>query len=206
VWQPPPSLPPLSATVLLAAGAAVLLAVLVGLALLRWHRTARWHATIIAALVVATAPVFALFLNALWKAPAEEWRAVTTKPIVSGVTMLIVLAGLAVASKMLGGVYRTTYKDALRAAGGALLMLVAAVASFVLVYCGGFILLGLVAWPGLLLRFSIWPDGYEEIDAFVIMLAVTPMVWFVIFLDFQRSLQHRSAPVNCKPLDAKETS
>ena len=174
----------------------MLLCSLVGVVLLRWRRTMRWHATIIAVLVISIAPVFALILNALWKAPAEEWRAVTTKPIVSGVAMLIVLLVLAIASKLCGGVYRTTWKEALRAAGGALLMLVIVAASFVFTYCGGFILLGLVAWPGLLLRFAIWPEGYEEYDAFVIMLSVTLVVWFVIFLDFQRSLQHRRrAPI-----------
>lgn len=183
--SPPPTLPPLAATVLLAFGAAVLLSVLAGIALLRWRRTVRWHGTIIAVLVVATAGVFALLLNALWKAPAEEWRWVTTEPIVSGVAMGIVLLVLALASKRLGGLYQTTWKEALRAAGGALLMLVLTAASIVFFVLGGFILVFLVGWPGLLIRFAIWPDGYEEIDAFVIMCSVNLAVWFVIFLDFQ---------------------
>lgn len=176
---------------LLAFGAAVLLVVLVGMAALRWRRMVRWHGTVIAVLVVTTAPVFALILNALWKAPPAEWRWVTTDPVVTGVAMLVVLLVLALASKLFGGVYQTTWKEALFAAGGALLMLVLVAVSFVFIYCGGFILLGLVGWPGLLLRFAIWPDGYEEYDAFVIMLSVTLVVWFVIFLDFQRSLRHR---------------
>jgi hypothetical protein len=172
-------------------GAAVLVSLLVGISLLRWRRTTRWHATIIAVLVVATPPIFAVLLNWLWKAPVEEWRAVTTRPFVSGVGMLIVLAALGIAGKFLGGDYQTTRKEALRAAGGAMLMLVIVAISTILVYCGGFILIGLVAWPGLLLRFSIWPEGYEEIDAYVIMLSTTLVVWFVIFLDMQRSLRHR---------------
>ena len=186
---PPPTLPPLAATVLLASGAAVLLSVLVGIALLRWRRTVRWHGTIIAVLVVATAAVFALILNVLWKAPFVELR-VTTEPIVSGVAMLIVLLILTLASKRFGGLYQTTWKEALRAAGGALLMLILTAASLVFFLLGGFILIFLVGWPGLLVRFSIWPDGYEELDAFVIMLSVELTVWFVIFLDCQRSLQH----------------
>ena len=188
---PPPTLPPFAETVLVALGVAVLVIVLVGLVLLRWRRTTRWHATIIAVLVVATPPIFALLLNWLWKAPAGEWRAVTTFPVVSGVGMLIVLAALGMASWLLGGDYQTTRKEALRAAGGAMLMLVIVAISTILVYCGGFILIGLVAWPGLLLRFSIWPEGYEEIDAYAVMLTTTIIVWFVIFLDIQRSLRHR---------------
>jgi len=189
VSPPPPTLPPLDATVLLASGAAVLLSVLVGIALLRWRRTVRWHGTIIAVLVVATAAVFALILNVLWKAQFVELR-VTTEPVVSGVAMLIVLLVLALASKRFGGLYQTTWKEALRAAGGALLMLALTAASLVFFLLGGFILIFLVGWPGLLVRFAIWPDGYEEIDAFVVMLSVELMVWFVIFLDVQRSLQH----------------
>ena len=115
---------PFAETVLVALGVAVLVIVLVGLVLLRWRRTTRWHATIIAVLVVATPPIFALLLNWLWKAPAGEWRAVTTFPVVSGVGMLIVLAALGMASWLLGGDYQTTRKEALRAAGGAMLMLV----------------------------------------------------------------------------------
>lgn len=186
----PPTIPPLAEPVLIALGAAVLLVVLVGIALLRWRHTVRLHSTIIAVLVVATAPLFALILNTLRESTSNVYGHITTNPIVSGVAMLIVLAVLAAASKLFGGVYQTTWKDALRAAGGALVILVTMAVSLVFALCGGFVLLMLIAWPGLLLRFSIWPDGYEELDAFVIMISATLVFWFVFFLDVQRAMRH----------------